>query len=198
MISFNDKINMSIEQTDFTKDDLSFQSILEGPSAKPLTDGMCSHIGTRAWLVDMLLQRDNLLEETDWKVKCDVCRSEVSYTDLSSLASDILPSDISDDGNMLIMKRGCAFDMQANFCDSAWQEMMDPATFGLYTDEKWRNVVWCEDEFCSTSRFLSRYTELRYMGTYGCWKWETMDGEDALEALDDGALAKAQLMMRRR
>lgn len=192
VLSFNDKINMSIEQTDFTENDLSFHSILAGPPAKPLTDGMCAHIGTRAWLADLLLQRENFLEETDWKVKCKVCRSEVSYADLSCLEPDL-----SDDGSMFIMKRACAFDMQANFCDSAWQDMMDPGTFGLYTDEKWRNVVWCDSEFCPTSRFLSRYTELRYMGTYGCWKWPTMDGERALKSLDDGTLAKSQLMLGR-
>lgn len=69
-----------------------------------------------------------------------------------------------------------------NYCE--WHESLDPKSFGLCTDEKWKHIAWCGDQDCSTSRGFARYHALLQLGSPIDDMLEGMDARAIITALD--------------
>lgn len=68
--------------------------------------------------------------------------------------------------------------------DYEWCDSMDPNSFGLFTDGKWKDVAWCGDQRCSTTRVLARYRALIRLGKPSCEMVGETDAQKILEILN--------------
>lgn len=81
------------------------------------------------------------------------------------------------------IERYCVIFDDKNKFNTDWQRSLNPESVGLFRDEKWKNIVWCGDVRCSTSRGLARYDTLRGLGLLG---ESHTDASRAIQALDVG------------
>lgn len=65
-----------------------------------------------------------------------------------------------------------------------WHDSLDPNSFGLFTDGKWKDIAWCGDQRCSTSRVLARYRALIRLGNPYCERVGETDAQKILESLN--------------
>lgn len=159
--SFARTINITISQENVAISHLVPPIFGKSSQIPALSSAICPHLATRDWLFARRRPKHLFSTDQGWEAYCDICDCYIS----SNKSTYMQPYE--DPALRLRVRRRCMVSWGESPCNESWQVMLDPGTFGLFTDKKWKDAAWCDDSLCATSFSLARYTEMRRMAVEG-------------------------------